>query len=134
MKCSICGRTLTNKYKFCPDCGASVVEEKTPDVTQVVDEVEKENEKNTTAPETKKVQGFAIAGFVLSLVSIICGNGFATIVCATLGLIFSAISLAKFKPDINKGKGFSIAGLTISIVVLAFELIGLLANWTIFWY
>ncbi len=133
MKCSNCGRTLTNKYKFCPDCGASVVEEKTPDVTQVVNEIVEENKGTSTKP-TRTLQGFSLAGFILSIVSAVCVNGFVSTVCATLGLIFSAISLAKFKPDINKGKGFSIAGLTISIVVLSFVFIGLLARWTIFWY
>ena len=59
--------------------------------------------------ETKKTNGFAIAGFVLSF--------FVNI----LGLIFSIIGLNKVK-ETNSGKGLSIAGIIISSLSIAFGL------------
>ena len=54
---------------------------------------------------TRKTNGFAIAGFVLSLLGCV----------GILGLIFSIIGLSKSK-EWNDGKGLSIAGLIISIL------------------
>lgn len=140
MKCEYCGRTLTNKYKFCPECGAAVTEEKTDSldkteeksVEAVVETVVKKNE--DTPPVVKKMQGFTIAGFVLSLVSIVLQStpDLVSFICATLGLVFSAISLSKFNPKLNKGKGLAIAGLVISIVVLSILFLSFVFSWSFY--
>jgi FtsH-binding integral membrane protein len=66
----------------------------------------------------RKTNGFAIAGFVLSLLGC----------TGLLGLIFSAISLSQFKKDPNQdGKALAIAGLIIGIIDVVGPLIWLVA-------
>ena len=69
---------------------------------------------------TKKANGFAVAGFVMSFVAF-----------PLLGIIFSSIGLAKSKKTGN-GKGLSIAGLVISILyilyIIAFVVVILIIN------
>lgn len=64
--------------------------------------------------DSEKMNGMAIAGFVLSLIF------------APLGIIFSAIALGQIKETGQKGYGFAIAGLVIGIAVTAIALISLL--------
>ena len=67
-----------------------------------------------SAPE--KTNGFAVAGFVLSLLGC----------TGLLGLIFSAISLSQIKKEPNqKGKGLATAGLIIGIL----DVVG----WILYW-
>jgi hypothetical protein len=72
-------------------------------------------EKNTS----KQWSGFAIAGFVLSLL-------FYT---SVLGIIFSSIGLAATSKGKKRGRGLAIAGLVIGIVFIFFILIG--AMWLV---
>ena len=58
--------------------------------------------------------GFALAGFVLAMVSLVT---FWLFVTPLLGLIFSSIGLDRTKNDERKGRGLAIAGLTVSIIV-----------------
>ncbi|MBP5493062.1 MAG: zinc-ribbon domain-containing protein [Clostridiales bacterium] len=69
--------------------------------------------------QPKKTSGFAIAGFVLSLVSILCcgATGIIALILSIVGLI---IALKGEK----KGKGFAIAGIIISVILTAFFVIG----------
>lgn len=64
--------------------------------------------------DSDKMNGMAIAGFVLSLIF------------APLGIVFSAIALGQIKKTGQKGYGFAIAGLVIGIAVTAIALISLL--------
>jgi hypothetical protein len=66
----------------------------------------------------QKTNGFAITGFVLSLLGC----------TGVLGLIFSAISLNQFKKNPNQGgKGLAIAGLVIGIL----DVIGIVIYWIV---
>lgn len=67
-----------------------------------------------TPEEGQKTDGFAIAGFVLGVVSIF----IAGIPLGILAIVFSAISLGRIKKSEGslKGKGFAIAGLILGIV------------------
>jgi Domain of unknown function (DUF4190) len=71
------------------------------------------NQVNAMA-DSDKMNGMAIAGFVLSLIF------------APLGIIFSAIALGQIKQNGQRGYGFAIAGLVIGIAVTAIALISLL--------
>jgi drug/metabolite transporter (DMT)-like permease len=78
---------------------------------------------NFPAPKNS-ANGYAIAGFVLSLIC-----------CAPLGITFSAVALSQIrqKPD-QEGKGMAIAGLAIGIASLAIGLLlFLLSIMTPFW-
>lgn len=111
--CTNCGTKLDDDVKFCTGCGNAVDGEKkasnksTNNVTV-----------NVTAPE-KKSNGFAIAGFVISLVSTLLCCGMFNI----LGLIFSIIGLVKAKDYDGSGKGLAIAGIIICAVVMVASLI-----------
>ncbi len=66
----------------------------------------------------QKTNGFAITGFVLSLLGC----------TGVLGLIFSAISLNQLKKNPNQGgKGLAIAGLVIGIL----DVIGIVIYWIV---
>ncbi len=78
---------------------------------------------NSQTPKSS-ANGYAIAGFVLSLIC-----------CAPLGITFSAVALSQIrqKPD-QEGKGMAIAGLAIGIASLAIGLLlFLLSIMTPFW-
>lgn len=70
--------------------------------------------------EEKKAKNFAVASFVLSLVSFVCFG----IVCSILGLVFG-IKSKKLKPDNN---GMATAGIILSIIALVLCVIFLIFN------
>ncbi|MDE7452924.1 MAG: zinc-ribbon domain-containing protein [Clostridia bacterium] len=114
MFCRNCGKEIPDKAVYCVHCGA------------VTDNPSAFNAQ-PAAPD-KKTNGFAIAGFVLSLVGLVLGY-YTYDVVPLLGLIFSIIGLVKSK-TCGSGRGLSIAGLVISIVstVLAIVLIILIVG------
>lgn len=79
------------------------------------------NEKTTVV--VKSTNGFAVAGFVISLVStILCCGSFNW-----LSLVFSIIGLVNSKKMNGEGKGLSIAGIVINsvfwiLIILLFAL------------
>lgn len=78
---------------------------------------------NFQAPKSS-ANGYAIAGFVLSLIC-----------CAPLGITFSAVALSQIKQNPEQeGKGMAVAGLTIGIASIAIAfLLFLLSIMTPFW-
>jgi hypothetical protein len=55
----------------------------------------------------------ALTGFILGLASV----GFYFIgILPILGIVFSSIGLATFKPDIQKNKWMAVAGLILSVL------------------
>lgn len=114
MFCHNCGNKLEENSNYCQNCGAKVVKAE----TQITNEQlpEKENE------EQKKISGFSIAGFVLSLV----GLGFCGLVCGILGIIFSSIALGDVNKKQLKGKSFAVSGLILSIIGVVYNIIMLI--------
>ncbi len=103
--CSNCGTEIAEGANACSNCGTLINKPQTASV----------NNNNQT-------NGFAIAGFVLSLVSLVCCGA-----TSLLGLIFSIIGLVQSKKFNGNGKGLAIAGIIIScifviIVVLLYAL------------
>ena len=66
-------------------------------------------------PAAQKTNGLCIAGFVISLVSLLCA-GFTAIV----SLILSICGYVSASKKNQKGKGFAVAGIVISIVLVLF--------------
>ncbi len=104
--CTNCGTKLEENDKFCTSCGKSVEEEGQVQSynSQVV-----VNNNGVNQP----TNGLAIAGFVVSLVSLCCCGLFSIV-----GLILSIIGLVKAKDYNNNGKGLAIAGVIISAVCM----------------
>lgn len=95
--CCECGKELEENSNTCKNCG-NVLEEK----------------KNVNTGQVKnKTNGFAIAGFVISIVSIFCCG-----IPSWLGLVFSIIGLVNANKSEGEGKGVAIAGIVISTILL----------------
>lgn len=116
--CANCGNELEDTANVCDQCGKSV----NPNATSSV-------QVNQTIVNNNKNNGFAVAGFVISLVSILCCGG-----TSVLGLIFSIIGLITANKNEGNGKGLSIAGIVISaimlVVLIAIYAFGFLAAFT----
>lgn len=140
--CVNCRKELEEGQKFCTGCGTPVqapvsvnepvamanptleqqpVQEQVTQQAQVAPQVQ-----TTVQPQTvsqpvnqtsnvnpqKESNVFAIVGFALSLLSILCCGGLST-----FGLIFSIIGLVESKKKNGEGKGLSIAGIIISAIL-----------------
>ncbi len=102
--CVNCGAELKDGGDICLKCGKLVNGENTPAST------------TTTSNTTTKTNSLALAGFIVSLCSLIIN--FAGIVGA-VGTILSSIGLAKLKKNNEKGFGFALTG----IIIGAFSII-----------
>lgn len=98
--CSNCGKEVSENDNVCGYCGKAVNGNTVVNNTII-------NQGNN------KSDGFAVAGFVLSLVSFLCCGG-----TSTLGLIFSIIGLVNCNKNNKNGKGLAIAGIIISSIGL----------------
>lgn len=98
--CVYCGSEMEDNDNACGNCGKLVSDEKVTIVNNVVTSV------------NQKTEGTAIAGFVVSLVSMLCCGG-----TSTIGLILSIIGLILCNKNNTKGKGFAIAGIVISSIL-----------------
>ena len=114
MYCKYCGGKNESDAVFCSHCGGVL---KNLSGTQAAQASAKKDSgdvqpvKVVVEQAPTKTNGFAIAGFVLSL-------------CAgwLLGLIFSGIGVAK-RQQYSKANGLAFAGLVISLVSMAVSLI-----------
>lgn len=95
--CVNCGNELGENDNACSNCGTFINTE----AKVVLDKKE------------EKTNGFAIAGFILSLISILCCGS-----TSVLGLVFSIIGVVKAKNYNNNGKGLAIAGIVIGCIGL----------------
>lgn len=98
--CTKCGNEL-NDSNFCEKCGAKNEDVNTNNASTV--------QINQTIVTKPKSNGFATAGFIISLVSLLCCGS-----TSTFGLIFSIIGLVTAKKYDGNGKGLAIAGIIIS--------------------
>ena len=89
MFCKECGCKLDDGSDFCPNCGKKIER------------------------EPKGVNGLAIAGFVVSLLSL--GLGYFYAIASVIGLILSAVSMGMRKKYASCN-GLGIAGLVIGII------------------
>ena len=106
--CTECGKELEKDAKVCSNCGKKlVVDENIPTATIVQSKTTSES-----VTPTKTSNGFAVAGFVISLISFIlcCGS------ISGLGLIFSIIGAVNAKKVNGNGKGLAIAGIILGVL------------------
>lgn len=101
---------VADQAVICPSCGCAV---------------QSTDQSNNVA--NKKNNGFAVAGFVLSLVSFVL-NPYGIV--GALGLIFSIVGLIQIHKNNQGGKGMAIAGIVCSCIgtVLAIILFAVSAS------
>lgn len=108
--CIYCGTKLEAALKFCPNCGGAVQPQKPVHPVQPV--------QSTPVHNSKRTNGFGIAGFILSLIAIfalfspVC----VLFVGAAFGLSLTGVILSKKYQGVY---GLAIAGLAISSVIIA---------------
>lgn len=132
--CNHCGGQNEDSTRFCTSCGARFPEQQTQTYQQPAPAP-------TPAPSSQSYDdsffsqaeldaepttysGLAIAGFVLSIISIFC-CGFT----AVLSLIFSIAGLIVSAKKTKKGAGLAIAGLIISAILTLFMVACLAVSW-----
>ena len=116
MTCPQCNANLEEGATFCLNCGAQLEAaqaEVAPEAAPAA----------PAAPAKKKVNGLAVAGFIISLVGMFCFG----IVCGILSVIFCAIALKQIPAKNQGGKGLAVAGLIIGILDLALLVVSWLA-------
>lgn len=110
--CPACGAQVEESSQFCNTCGYNMNE-------QAQSTYQTANYNNTPISTTStSSNGMAIAGFVVSLVSLFLCCGCISIV----GLILSCIGLKRAKQNNGAGQGLGIAGLIINILGILLSL------------
>ena len=99
--CSNCGSEVGLDDNVCGNCGNVINNNASIPVN------------NSQPIQNNQTDGFAVAGFILSLVSILCCGG-----TSFLGLIFSIIGLVNCNNTGKGGKGLAIAGIVLSAIIL----------------
>lgn len=112
--CIYCGSKLESKVKFCSNCGGAVQPQKPVQPVQPV--------QSTPVQDNKRLNGFGIAGFVLSIISLFAVSSPIQIllVGAAFGLSLTGVIVRKKYQGVY---GLAIAGLVISSVALFIDII-----------
>ncbi len=116
MFCSNCGYFLNGK-------GAPSPEKKSDPEEELDEDSAPEEEDGSDDEPKRRMSGISIAGFVLSLVSLLV----LPLVLGIIGLIFSAIGLGTTGAEKKRGKGFAVAGFIVSIVSICWTLLSCVA-------
>ena len=90
IKCSECGKEVSDKAKSCPNCGAPV-------------------------GRSDKTNAFAITGFVFSIISIFF-HVYAIV--PVLACVFSLAAFNDIDTTHEKGRGLAVAGLIIGVIYI----------------
>lgn len=153
--CENCGTQQEDGARFCPNCGAPIAQtaQAQPDTQTTTQTAQPETAAQTeaapaanTAKHTEqpheplhttvvmpapapKTNGFAIAGFVLGICSILFGWICCFNITSVLGIVFSVIGLCQTSGKKGSGKGLAVAGLVLSILsILLLVGLGLLTQ------
>ena len=110
MFCTKCGKELAEHAKFCSDCGTQVPEVKQETKTAPCEETPIEGAPTTESK--KKWSAFALAGFIVSMASIL----FFPLAGGIVGLILSRKGKAEIEAQDLDGQGFATAGVVVGIV------------------
>ena len=104
----------------CPNCGSEAK-------IQLAPNSEFEEPKNPYGqpyrpygmPMNNRMNGYAVAGFVLSCVALVLMCVFPPL--SILGIVFSTLGLSQIKKSFQRGKGLAVAGLTIGMITTVFS-------------
>lgn len=108
MYCKKCGKKNDNNSIYCNYCGVQIIDNSDEIIVEKVD--------NT------KTNGLALAGFIVSIVSLFFSFWGMT---PLVGLILSIVGYSNIKKTNENGKGFAIAGIIIASISLLISFIAL---------
>lgn len=111
--CSNCGSEVGLDDNVCGNCGNVINNNASIPVNNFQSVNNAQSFNNSQPIQNNQTDGFAVAGFILSLVSILCCGG-----TSFLGLIFSIIGLVNCNNTGKGGKGLAIAGIVLSAIIL----------------
>ncbi len=136
MYCRNCGKQIGEGVSYCPYCGTPTFNAPPAQPTQPTQPEQPVQlelpiqpiqpvQPTPPAPQAnvpptnqcpQSTNGYAIAGFVLAIISFAVGMFLS--ILSTLGLVFSILGLVNVK-RYNSGKGLAIAGIIISSIIIA---------------
>ena len=125
MFCSYCGSLHEDTARFCGVCGAKLAVQPLAAPEGQPDQHVRQAQGwpgyscwQMPQPEKLPGKGFGVAGLVLSLVALAIGTAWLfSAILAVLGIVFSAIGLAKAKKA-EKSNGLAVGGLICGIVAI----------------
>ena len=111
--CSNCGSEVGLDDNVCGNCGNVINNNASIPVNNYQSINNAQSFNNSQPIQNNQTDGFAVAGFVLSLLSILCCGG-----TSFLGLIFSIVGLVNCNKTGRDGKGLAITGIVLSAIIL----------------
>lgn len=120
MICPVCKKEIDESNKFCPECGAKLVQDENKvKEAEVINTKELNNNENTNDAVNQEQNGLSITSLILSIAALVCMflNSFLSLVCSILAIIFGAVGRKK------GSKGIGTAGMIIGIIALVIEII-----------
>ena len=116
--CTQCGSALEEGSAVCPNCGNKIRSVEEEVVVNNPEPMVNQNVSYENNGEVKKNNVFALVGFIISLVNILCCGSFSI-----FGLVFSIIGLVESKKQNGNGKGMAIAGIIISSIFIVLSIL-----------
>ena len=117
--CTNCGAEVSEGFAFCEKCGTPIDGvAPAPAAKPAAAPVQAAPQYQPGAVPAKR-NGLALAGFILSLVNVLCCLGGLNL----FALIFSILGLVKAKDYNGDRKGLALAGLIITIVAMVISVI-----------
>ena len=128
--CSMCGKEMPEGSVFCSACGNRLELEGQTSTLQQQPEVQQPIPQQPPVSQKPKsgMNGLALAGFIVSCVSIVM-DGYG-IVFGIVGLVLSIIGKLQLKQRDERGNGFAIAGIVVGICGIVISVL-LILEWLI---
>ena len=104
MFCKTCGKEINDNAVICPHCGCATSEQ-----TTAASEINTE----------KKFNGLALAGFIVSLASLLI-NLWGIV--GLTGMILSIVGLTQINKNGHKGKGLAITGIVVGAIGVVYAI------------
>lgn len=114
-KCEYCFQPLEADMRFCPNCGAPVLQESAVFTAPAA-------QPSAPGAATQKTNGLAIAALILGILSVFCCC-FSPIF-SILAIVLGAVALPKIQREKSTGKEIAVVAIVLGGVMLLLSLVG----------